>query len=531
MSAVAALGLAPLALAADAPADPIATHSINADVNDPGIDTTRGQNLVWTPNPERRVDKLLVFLGLGALNNRPTEFEWFGSEGGNLGYHTIVLAWKNEAPVAFPPPAGCGSGVSASTAPVNCAIDARTEILTGGPPDSPILDVNPANSIYNRLNKVLAHLSTAPEFSDEGWSHFVDADGQPKWSEIVIAGASLGAGQAVLIAEQHPMHRVALFTGWTDAQHGWVKRVATPADRYRSLIHINENFYVRTCEAYRELGLTQSCPLPDPALLLIDNREPPFGSRQLVFNLAPAANQPPVGDANHASTVRDGYTAKEDDLVTPSRKLVNGWRSTLGDSDADTWLDDIDNCTLNPNDQTDTDHDSIGDACDPTPLGTAPAIVVPAPFPVDATGPSGVIVTYAATATDDLDENPIVSCTPPSGTLFAIGDTLVECGSTDSLGNTSSASFVVTVRGAKEQLANLTANVVNASGLAAPAKAQLIASLQSLMAGFDPNKPLHRAAACLSLRVFTTLVRFVATPAQTTAWTTDANRIRAVLAC
>jgi hypothetical protein len=42
----------------------------------------------------------------------------------------------------------------------------------------------------------------------------------------------------------------------------------------------------------------------------------------------------------------------------------------LGDSDADTRLDKVDNCPLVPNDdQSDTDEDEIGDVCD--------AIVVP----------------------------------------------------------------------------------------------------------------------------------------------------------
>ena len=121
-------------------------------------------------------------------------------------------------------------------------------------------------------------------------------------------------------------------------------------------------------------------------------------------------------------------------------------------------------------------------------------------------------------------------CTPSAGSLFAIGDTALACTATDASGNTASASFTVTVLGAKPQLLRLIANVVNATTLPAAAKAQLTASLQSLVAGFDPSKPLQRAAACLTLRVFTTVVRFLA-PAHASGWTADANRIRAVLAC
>jgi hypothetical protein len=67
------------------------------------------------------------------------------------------------------------------------------------------------------------------------------------------------------------------------------------------------------------------------------------------------------------------------------------------------------------------------------------------------------------TATDDLDPAPTVLCTPSAGSLFAIGDTRVECVATDAGGNTTDAGFLVTVLGAKEQLAQLVAKVIDAN--------------------------------------------------------------------
>jgi hypothetical protein len=55
--------------------------------------------------------------------------------------------------------------------------------------------------------------------------------------------------------------------------------------------------------------------------------------------------------------------------------------------------------------------------------------------------------------------------------------------------------------------------------------------LQSLVAGFDPNNSLQRKAVCLKLKVFASVVRYVAPPAQAVEWAADANRIRAVLGC
>ncbi|XBB67018.1 HYR domain-containing protein [Nocardioides sp. WV_118_6] len=81
---------------------------------------------------------------------------------------------------------------------------------------------------------------------------------------------------------------------------------------------------------------------------------------------------------------------------------------------------------------------------------TAPVITVPADFSVDATGDEGAVVTYQATATDLVHGEVPVSCTPASGTTFAIGTTTVTCTASDpatvvARAGTSSATFTVTV--------------------------------------------------------------------------------------
>lgn len=201
--------------------------------------------------------------------------------------------------------------------------------------------------------------------------------------------------------------------------------------------------------------------------------------------------------------------------------------------DGDGVPDAADNCPGTANaDQADADGDGTGDACDDTPRGTIPpTIVVPGPLTVDATGPAGATVAYTATATDDIDPDPAVHCTPSSGSVFAIGDTVVACVATDAGGNTANASFVVTVLGAKEQLARLIGKVVDATSLPAAVKTQLIGKLQSLVTRFDTNQPQQGKDACLALKAFTIVVRFLARPARVAEWTADANRIRAVLAC
>lgn len=80
---------------------------------------------------------------------------------------------------------------------------------------------------------------------------------------------------------------------------------------------------------------------------------------------------------------------------------------------------------------------------------TGPVLNVPANLTVRATSSSGVSVSYTVTATDAVDGSTPVTCTPPSGTTFTVGTTLVTCSSTDSSGNTTTATFTVQVTAGK----------------------------------------------------------------------------------
>ena len=90
---------------------------------------------------------------------------------------------------------------------------------------------------------------------------------------------------------------------------------------------------------------------------------------------------------------------------------------------------------------------------------TPPVLSRPAPIMVGATDPHGATVSYSASATDNVDPSPVVSCTPTSGSTFPIGTTTVNCTATDASGNVAHGSFTVQVEGAAAQLADLDAAV------------------------------------------------------------------------
>jgi hypothetical protein len=76
---------------------------------------------------------------------------------------------------------------------------------------------------------------------------------------------------------------------------------------------------------------------------------------------------------------------------------------------------------------------------------TPPVLTVPGALTAEAQGPSGAAVSFSTSALDDVDGALAPSCVPASGSVFALGVTLVRCTATDAAGNAASADFTVTV--------------------------------------------------------------------------------------
>ncbi|WP_324115984.1 HYR domain-containing protein [Microbacterium sp.] len=78
---------------------------------------------------------------------------------------------------------------------------------------------------------------------------------------------------------------------------------------------------------------------------------------------------------------------------------------------------------------------------------TPPVIDAPSSTVIaEATGPDGAAVHYTVTASDLVDGAVTPVCTPASGSVFALGDTQVDCTATDAHGNVGTASFAVAVQ-------------------------------------------------------------------------------------
>ncbi|MBI3949178.1 MAG: HYR domain-containing protein [Acidobacteria bacterium] len=89
----------------------------------------------------------------------------------------------------------------------------------------------------------------------------------------------------------------------------------------------------------------------------------------------------------------------------------------------------------------------------------APTVTCPANI-TDTTDPGQccAVETFTATATDNCP-GVTVSCSPASGTCFAVGTTTVTCTATDASGNTATCSFTVTVTDTEPPVATCPANI------------------------------------------------------------------------
>ena len=156
-----------------------------------------------------------------------------------------------------------------------------------------------------------------------------------------------------------------------------------------------------------------------------------------------------------------------------------------------------------------------------------PAVLhLPSQISVNATSARGATVRYLFSATDPDDAVTSSSCTPASGSTFAIGTTTVNCTATDSHGNTAMGSFAVRVKGADEQLTDSIAKVQDVES-----NENLDQMLQEAQAYLRSGDNAH---ACSTLSKFVKTVRGLGhriPPAMAKHLIIDANRILVVIGC
>jgi hypothetical protein len=124
--------------------------------------------------------------------------------------------------------------------------------------------------------------------------------------------------------------------------------------------------------------------------------------------------------------------------------------------------DIVDSCDISNGFSDDCNANEIPDECEnPIEDVTPPLVSCPENQFVECTTPEGVPVEYGpAEAADRCDGEVDIDCNPPSGTVFPLGSTLVQCTATDQSGNQALCTFEVTVMDTTAPVIRCPADVV-----------------------------------------------------------------------
>lgn len=90
----------------------------------------------------------------------------------------------------------------------------------------------------------------------------------------------------------------------------------------------------------------------------------------------------------------------------------------------------------------------------------------------ECAGPEGTVVSFEVTASSVLGGTPTITCTPPSGSLFPLGITRVQCSAVNARGESASCSFNVVVRDTRPPVLTLPRPIAVECAAAAGAKVQ-----------------------------------------------------------
>jgi Tol biopolymer transport system component len=273
------------------------------------------------------------------------------------------------------------------------------------------------------------------------------------WASNLVTGDTNGAGDVFLRDRQtNTTERISVATDGTQADAGSVNATVSADGRYVAFRSLASNLapgdtngFVDVFVRDRQTNTTTRVSVAaDGSQANNTSFDPTISAdgRYVAFT-GEATNLVP-GDTNNA------YDVFLSNLSSGALERVNltesGTQTSRGQGPAITadgrYVAFFSNASgLVPGDTNSTDDVFVRDLADVT----APALTLPGSVTAEATGPDGAAVTYAVSASDDTDPDPVVDCTPASGAGFGRGTTTVSCTATDDTGNTATGSFTVTV--------------------------------------------------------------------------------------
>lgn len=253
---------------------------------DRAIDEWTEDHLVFIDPAARKKNILFVFLP--GTNLGPAGYTTITRFAASRGFHAVALTYANSGTV--------NRDHCPGSSDPDCHENVRMEIIDGTD-RTPLVTISRANSMENRLIKILQHLQR--DFPGENWAQFLEGS-EPRWPAIVFAGHSQGAGHAALLGKKHRVARVLMFAGGGDGDlvtgrlAPWMSKPGqTPSSEYYGITHSEDNFraYPIIWEIFE---MTQYGPIVN-----VDNAQPPYQNSRTMTTT--------VSADPHGSVVRDSY--------------------------------------------------------------------------------------------------------------------------------------------------------------------------------------------------------------------------------
>ncbi len=231
---------------------------------DAAITGSNDPHFVYWNTTTSPLNKLLLFFP--GTNASGQDYTLFLKTAADLGYHVIGLDYENDFSINLV--------VCPATRDPSCHGRARNEIWFGTD-DHEAVEVNTANSIVYRLNKLLAYL--ANNYPNEGWEQYILNDSTVNWRQVVTAGHSQGAGHATYASKQFEVDRVIMLS-WVDwiypgKNPDWVTATnPTPDSAYYGFIHTGDaSIFNGIPTTWENLGMPAYGPI-----ISIDTSAAPF---------------------------------------------------------------------------------------------------------------------------------------------------------------------------------------------------------------------------------------------------------------
>jgi hypothetical protein len=283
---------------------------VNATLTDTSITAApiaaEAPHVAINPSPSVSArGKLFVFIP--GTRGVPTQYSFILRAGAARGFHALGINYENQTAMG---------SLCQNSSELSCYWNARNAVVFGG--GSPVTGQTPvssADSIVNRLNKLLVWLRA--NHPAENWGQFLATDDTVDWSKVVLAGHSQGGGHVGVLAKTVSLSRAVYFSSpedWnetTDQPANWTagRTNFTPASLQYGFGADSDTLVPNTHAFAHWDGLGMSKPVSGP-VLFNDGATPTSGSRQFRTSLSfnPASTALTVALKNHGITVVDVST-------------------------------------------------------------------------------------------------------------------------------------------------------------------------------------------------------------------------------